>query len=327
MSIPDPTDRRRAPPRSRPPRRGWLLAAAVLFAVCASPSGPAEGIAEPSGSAARSDAPALGRGVLLGDGILVRGARPGQVELTRWAVSRFEAAGLELPAIEIRFHAGRDGCRDHLGLYAGGTIDFCESTVDLIARDDLLHELAHAWADANVAGPLRERFLRLRDLSTWAGTAEPWRRRGFEHAAEIVSWHLGDRVLLPSIPGNSRREMAEAFTFLTGRPVVVLDRGGGADALPGEPRAAQGRPRRGRRGMSGGAVGSRPSHGTPWSPATRSATRRGRSRAASRGSPRRGTPTACRSTIRTWAAARRPSAAAARSRRRARSCASARSGP
>ena len=41
--------------------------------------------------------------------------------LVRWALARFEAAGLELPELVLAFHDDRHGCNGHPGFYQSGT--------------------------------------------------------------------------------------------------------------------------------------------------------------------------------------------------------------
>lgn len=60
----------------------------------------------------------------------------------------------------------------------------------------------------------RERFLELRGLESWNGGDVPWRERGFEHAAEILAWHLGDRVLTPTVPDNEPEQLEAAVEAL-----------------------------------------------------------------------------------------------------------------
>jgi hypothetical protein len=148
----------------------------------------------------------------------VLGASPEQLDLVRWAVSRFEDRGLSLPALEVRFHADRSGCGEHLGYYRAGGVDLCGTMVNLMTRRNLLHEMAHAWVEANLGPEQRERFLQVRGLSSWNGGAVPWRERGFEHAAEILAWHLGDRVLTATVPDNAPEQLEAAVAALLGAP-------------------------------------------------------------------------------------------------------------
>ena len=87
-----------------------------------------------------------------------------QLELARWAVVRFEAAGLEPPAVEIEFHDDPSGCGGHMGYAMAGRVDVCTVLVNEMARRNLLHEMGHVWIDQNVSRAVRERFLELRVL-------------------------------------------------------------------------------------------------------------------------------------------------------------------
>src|SRR4029450_9758643 len=53
-----------------------------------------------------------------------------QFAMARWAVERFEIAGLEPPMVEIAFHRGLSGCGGHLGLARHGEVDLCATLVD-----------------------------------------------------------------------------------------------------------------------------------------------------------------------------------------------------
>jgi hypothetical protein len=155
----------------------------------------------------------------------ITGGTPAQQAMARWAVGRFETAGLSLPALEIRFHGSRDGCDGRLGLYSDGTANLCGEHVNLMTRRTLLHEMAHGWAGSAVSADLRARFLRLRQLETWNDHDAAWEQRGNEHAAEIVGWALCDQgtgTRSPSIPHNDPEEIAEAYELLTDRPIPEL---------------------------------------------------------------------------------------------------------
>jgi len=59
---------------------------------------------------------------------------------------------------------------------------------------------------------------------TWNSSDDPWNLRGYEQAAEVMAWALGERILTPSIPGNEPEKLGLAYRFLTGSDV----RGDGA---------------------------------------------------------------------------------------------------
>lgn len=158
-------------------------------------------------------------GVSIGTSIRVLGGSPEQFDLVRWGVRRFEDAGLGLPTLEVRFHAERSGCAGHLGYYRADGVDLCGGvTVNLTTRRDLLHEMAHAWIQANLGPEERERFLEIRGLSSWNGGDVPWQERGFEQGAEILAWYLGDRVLSAMVPDNGPEDLETAVRTLLSAP-------------------------------------------------------------------------------------------------------------
>jgi hypothetical protein len=139
-----------------------------------------------------------------------------QLAMARWAVWRFEIAGLEPPVAEIAFYRGYSGCGGHLGLARQGEVDVCTTLVDAIARRALLHEMGHIWLDQNLSEPERERFLEVRGLHAWNDSSDTWALRGYEQGAEIMAWALGERILTPQIPDNEPIQLARGFELLTG---------------------------------------------------------------------------------------------------------------
>ena len=125
-----------------------------------------------------------------------------QRAMARWAVERFEIAGLEPPVVEIAFHRGLSGCGGHLGFARQGKVDLCTTLVDPIARRALLHEMGHIWLDQNLSAPERQRFLEVRGVHVWNDSSDAWGLRGYEQGAEIMAWALGERILTPQIPDN-----------------------------------------------------------------------------------------------------------------------------
>lgn len=147
--------------------------------------------------------------------VRIYGAPP-QIALSSWAVRRFQRAGLAVPQTEIHFYADLGACDGHLGYAGGGRIDVCTLHVDAMSRHAILHELAHVWLDANTSQLQRDRFLELRGLSAWNKTTDSWMLRGYEQAAELMAWVLGERIITPKIPNNDPALLAEAFELLTG---------------------------------------------------------------------------------------------------------------
>jgi hypothetical protein len=102
-------------------------------------------------------------------GIPVLGATPSQERIVTWAVGRYEAAGLELPAIAVGFHSGPEDCANNSGVTVGGRIDICTTGTRAYVRATLLHEMAHVWLERYLWQELRTGFLLLRGLQTWGG--------------------------------------------------------------------------------------------------------------------------------------------------------------
>ena len=147
-------------------------------------------------------------------------ATPEEAELLEWAVGRFEAAGLPLPAFTIAFHDTEEGCDDNLGLYRSGTrhIDFCNRGQHRTTpANTLLHELGHAWSIVFLEEADRQAFAKHRSLDQWYDADGPWWLMGQEQAAEIVTWGLMDDPF-QSIWVHTERceDLAEAFEVLTG---------------------------------------------------------------------------------------------------------------
>ena len=154
--------------------------------------------------------------VSIGPDVEVTGATPEQLAMARWAIGRFEIAGLEPPAVEIDFHADASGCDGHFGYAKSGQVDVCTVLVNEMARRNLLHEMSHVWIDQNVSRSARERFLEFRGLRSWNASVDPWEERGYEQGAEIMAWALGDRILTAQVPDNDPMQLGAGFEILTG---------------------------------------------------------------------------------------------------------------
>ena len=160
--------------------------------------------------------------VAIRHGVEVSGGTREQLAMARWAVGRFETAGLEAPAVVIAFHRGLSGCGGHLGWALGGEVDLCSTLVNAMSRRALLHEMSHIWLDRYVGASLRERFLDLRDLTSWNASSDPWELRGYEQGAEIMAWVLGERILTPLIPFEDSGDLDVAFRLLTGVKSLIV---------------------------------------------------------------------------------------------------------
>ncbi len=166
--------------------------------------------------------PGDAQGIVLGHGIVVYVTRPSELAMARWAVGRFEQAGLGLPPVQIHFHDELSGCRGYPGFIRGGRIDLCPGReLTLVSRHDILHELAHAWTELHLSPAAKKRFMTLRDLPTWNSSSAPWDRRGFEQVAEVVAWGVGQGLPMPRVADPDPADMAWTFRELTDHPPIA----------------------------------------------------------------------------------------------------------
>lgn len=151
------------------------------------------------------------------EGIVLLTAGHAHEALLDWAIKRYRAAGLVLPPVRVAFHTGTDGCRGNVGYQVNGLIDLCvRLAMEAGPERIVLHELAHAWCDEHLTDAARIRFMQSRRLTSWNGSTADWRQRGYEQAAEIIAWGLGEWTLHPQIDGaNDSDTLAAGFRLLT----------------------------------------------------------------------------------------------------------------
>jgi hypothetical protein len=144
-----------------------------------------------------------------------------------WAQSRFATAGLDTPEIGIEFHDAPEPCDGNMGTVrtsASGTLilrvcaDHPKPSVrQSWRRRTLVHELAHVWEAQHLDGATRDAFMELRGLHEWNNRSLPWAERATEHAAEIITWGIGDPSWrFDARPQSSCDEMAAGYHLLTG---------------------------------------------------------------------------------------------------------------
>jgi len=151
---------------------------------------------------------------------------PEDLEDLAWAQERFSSAGLEVPAIDIEFHDDADPCEGNMGTMR--TEDDASLLLRVCADHDkpdvrrswrrrtLVHELAHVWEARNLDDTTRRTFLELRGLTEWNDRSMPWAQRGTEHAAEIITWAIGDpRWRFDARPQSTCAEMSAGYELLT----------------------------------------------------------------------------------------------------------------
>jgi hypothetical protein len=129
------------------------------------------------------------------------------------AVARFRFAGLQLPDLEITFHDDDASCDGHDGMFRPHDlpwrIDVCND-LDFVVP----HELAHAWAAANLDDDDRTRYVDARGLTNWADTRVPWEERGTEDAAFMIQQNL--RAINLDVSSATWVERIQAYEVLTG---------------------------------------------------------------------------------------------------------------
>lgn len=153
--------------------------------------------------------------------VTIRDASPSQVIRLGEAFRAFEAAGLDLPALEIRFFTDDETCGAEHGLFYTSEdawhIHICPTEVDSVYE----HELAHAWELAHVTDAQRQAFMRMLGYTSWSARDLPWSERGVEGAASVIERGVAG-LPLPPVLGVKEVSRMRAYELLTGRPAPVL---------------------------------------------------------------------------------------------------------
>lgn len=134
------------------------------------------------------------------------------------AIERFTWAGLRLPDLDVAF--SDDGCQGHLGIFDRNPrpwrVEIC-SELEFV----LTHELAHAWAAANLDESDRVAYTEYRGLAAWHDPDVHWRERGIEDAAFMMQQVLMTTHVRPD--WSAWVERVGAYEQLTGeRPPHAL---------------------------------------------------------------------------------------------------------
>lgn len=152
---------------------------------------------------------------------------PEHGDLIRWALERYEDAGLDLDGIAVGVFDDQTVCGEgRRGFYVDRTVTVCAvheraSTREAWRRHALLHELGHAWMDLHLDPVARARFMEARGVETWTGRDVPWEERGAEHAAETMTWAIDDTPAFPDVRLEDRTcdGLRSGYALLTGTPV------------------------------------------------------------------------------------------------------------
>jgi len=160
--------------------------------------------------------------------LTVYGADAEEQQGVGWAFGRFEAGALAgLQPLEVYLHTSKDDCKGALGRYRMGRVDLCtKESSEKYAKKYALHEMAHAWVETNVDAGTLERFMELRGVEVWNDPRFPWKERGSEQAAEIITWGLGEGDVVPLLPElTDAATLAELYELLTGRAPITPEAG------------------------------------------------------------------------------------------------------
>ena len=155
---------------------------------------------------------------LSGRETVIHAEAPEQRQMAEWALSRYEAAGLELPPLIIEF-PGRDlaGCD---GVPARVYLNQVPILIRMCWNDAfiMLHELAHGWVFHSLPASKKASFMALRaDVVSWASPDVSWAQRGNEHAANVIAWGLLDTPFpISNTYPNDPDSLRAAFGHLTG---------------------------------------------------------------------------------------------------------------
>ena len=146
-------------------------------------------------------------------------------ELVTWVRSRFALVGLDLPDVEISFHQETEPCNGHDGIYldSGGrpAVRICipqgkTYAARLKRQRTLVHELAHAWEQANLDEDQRADLLGILEADDWYAPEAAWEQRGAERFAETIVWGLYDQLRRPTLIDVPCRELHADFEAMTG---------------------------------------------------------------------------------------------------------------
>ncbi|MEN8115314.1 MAG: hypothetical protein ABFS21_13100, partial [Actinomycetota bacterium] len=131
-----------------------------------------------------------------------------------WAVDQFDQMGLALPSVVIAIHPDDEACEGFDGAFRRSAeplrVDVCNRN-----RHIILHELAHVWDHHNLTDEVRQEFMDVLGLAGWNDPHLPWKERGVEALAEIVTWGMHDGAVTGDADAMLVR--VQAFELVTGR--------------------------------------------------------------------------------------------------------------
>ena len=156
--------------------------------------------------------------------LAIHGASAAEERAIDWSIRRYREAGLEgMPDLDVYLHRSDEPCDGGLGLYFAGRIDLCtKESSEPYQRKFALHEMAHAWTEANVSTEVLQRFMDLRGIAAWNDRSFDWKERGTEQAAEIITWGLGEGEIAPLLPkAVDAPKLSRLYELLTDREPIT----------------------------------------------------------------------------------------------------------
>ena len=150
---------------------------------------------------------------------------PAERELVEWATARFALVGLELPAVDVSFHDDTEPCNGNDGIYRrDGDLSYLRVCIadrgtfasNLERQRTLLHELAHAWEQANLDETQRLALLDTLGAEDWYAPDAEWGERGAERFAETLVWGLYDQIRRPTLIAVPCEDLHADFVTITG---------------------------------------------------------------------------------------------------------------
>lgn len=104
------------------------------------------------------------------------------------AISRFEAARLDLPLTHVRQASFGERCQPRGRAMNSWPVRMAR--ICAVHEEVVVHELAHVWTFVNLSEDQRHEFSLRRGTPTWRSREHPWMDRASEHAADIITWYL-----------------------------------------------------------------------------------------------------------------------------------------
>ena len=134
--------------------------------------------------------------------------------------------GLQLPEVALSFHDDTEACGFNDGSYqgrgGGHRVRICirdhgTFASNLERQRTLIHELAHAWDQANLDDVDRQKLLPVLGADDWYAPDEAWEDRGAERFAETIVWGLYDQLRRPTLIDTPCADLHADFHSITGR--------------------------------------------------------------------------------------------------------------